>query len=187
MDDTGLIGNVYTFEFMFDPLSYRQSSIVYCSQRGLVCVTIKIDVHDHELIDQLIDEIIQPLLQYPGPVRGFVWKQEGLNQFEDLLNARMYKLHEQLRQKSKLVRSSVGELFNLAPSFVSEVITDIADEVIKIARVSKNRPPIDCSTSKSYTKLRNYINNITRGRCSSETVDKICELVCARKDEIEAD
>jgi hypothetical protein len=185
MTDTGLVGNVYTFEIVFDPLSYRQSAIVHCSQRGLVCVTIKIDVPDHTLIEQLIDEIVQPLMQYPGPVRGFVWKQEGLNQFEDSISARMNKLADQLRQKSELVCPRPDELFNLRPSFVNEVIMDIVSEVIKIARVSNNRPPIDCSTPKSYTKLRNYINNITRGRCSSGAIDKICEIVCARRDEIE--
>jgi len=185
MADTGLVGNVYTFEFIFDPLSYRQSAIVYCSQRGLVCVTIKIDSPNHTLIEQSVDEIVQPLMQYPGPVQGFAWKQEGLNQFENAISTRMNKLSEQLRQKNKPTCLGADKLFNLRPSFVNEVIMDIVDEVIKIARVSNNRPPIDCSTSKSYTKLRNYINNITRGRCSSETIDKICEVVCARRDEIE--
>lgn len=180
---------IYHFNFVLDPKSHPITQVSVCEVKRYIEVEISVDSTSEIVIGEQLNVASRLFSAFNHPVENVTWEQRRLDDVESFLSDYISKFTQNaifiveppmLNPNSKefvpmgLVLSVDSCKLTEVENKQDTVEHDMCHRIAEIIMNSDNCPALDMSTNKNAKKLRNYVDNITRGKMHPGQLEFMC-------------
>lgn len=187
----------YHFNFVLEPKSHPITQVSVCEVKRYIEVEILVDVPSENVISEQLNVASRLFSVFNHPVENVTWEQRRLDDIEVFLNDYISKFTQDavfiVKNPALMLNPNSKEFvpMNIVPMNIVPIKTSHTEQkaenmhdavdhatchsISEAIMSSENRPALDMSTNKNAKKLRNYVDNITRGKLSSDQLEFVCK------------
>lgn len=164
----------YTVNFNYSPLLQQQFIITVCDPTNIVNVNVNVPRLDDNTLSTMLTRLSELLAPLPSPSKlelnytgfGFL-PQTLMNKWRNDFIQRKYDTAPKARIDNFVFSNETVEMI------VGVFMKGVGPNGEPVPKYDKNKP-------SSMTKIRNYINNITRGVLAEYELDLVVDKVIAK-------